>query len=201
MRQQPPETRLCMPGMLLVLAIGCPSCDRCDQGARDLTVPITSAKQEEKANGVERPPNRAAESTSVLDAARLADSHVADDLPADGVGIVIVPKGTARDLVLTFCYFHESKYAPRISRIVLAPVHRTKETWCELSSKRGAWLWREWKVGTAPDGFRARNCSRFSAGEYEILVDAFVGSGSLRIAIDSDGDVWPLPWDNLSGPP
>lgn len=128
-----------------------------------------------------------------------APSTPRTSLPPGDVSIAVIPTDTIREFVLRFCYAGEARFDPQIDRVVIAHVGATREKWCELSATGGAWLWREWKVGIAPKDFRVRNCSGFEAGEYEILVDGFVGHGSARIAIDTSGTVRRLPWDTLSG--
>ena len=121
-------------------------------------------------------------------------------LPANGIGIVIVPtvEGPKKDLALSFCYYDDSQYDPLIWQITIGNADGIR---CHIMARGDAWLWKKWNAGTVPKGFRGKGCPSLPAGEYEVLVDAVVGTGSVRMSVDSSGEVRRLPWDNLSGVP
>src|SRR5882762_7182605 len=122
--------------------------------------------------------------------------------PASGAGIIIVPsvKRPGKTLGFEFCYYDNAKYDPQITHIRVAGVGASRDV-CEIVATKRAWLWKNWVVGTVPKGFRSIECRALSPGEYEVYVDAVVGTGTIRIAIDQAADVRTMPWDNLAGLP
>ena len=122
--------------------------------------------------------------------------------PASGAGIIIVPSVTRpeKQLGFEFCYYDNAKYDPQIIHIRVAGVGASRDV-CEIVATKRAWLWKNWLVGTVPKGFRSIECRALSPGEYEVYVDAVVGTGTIRIAIDQAADVRTMPWDNLAGLP
>jgi hypothetical protein len=122
------------------------------------------------------------------------------DVPANGLGILIVPtaEATTKTLKFKFCYHGDSSYDPEIWEIVIGNAAGVR---CQISADGDAWLWKEWTMGTVPKGFRANGCESLPQGDYEVMVSAVFGSGQVRIAIDRGGDVRRLPWDKLSSTP
>jgi len=122
--------------------------------------------------------------------------------PGSVVNILIDPRfeAASRRLVLAFCFDDDPSYDPLIHRIRMARVDGKPGT-VEIAAKGDAWIWKEWTVGTVPDGFRSVERTPTPAGVYEVYVDARVGSGVRRMLVANDG-VRVLPWDDFdTGPP
>ena len=117
---------------------------------------------------------------------------------ASGANIVVVPssEGAGKLPSFRFCFEGDKNYDPQIWRVHLGPVSGQKGV-CEIVATGDAWLWGEWKVGSLPSGFRMVGCDVLAPGQYEVYVDALVGSGIMRMQLDADGVVKRLPWDEL----
>jgi hypothetical protein len=117
---------------------------------------------------------------------------------SSGANIVIVPSpGEAGRLpTLRFCFEGDKNHDPQIWRVHLGPVSGQKGG-CEILGTGDAWLWDEWKIGSVPPGFRMVGCDVLSPGQYEVYVDARLGSGVMRMEIGVDGTARRIPWDDL----
>jgi len=119
--------------------------------------------------------------------------------PGSAAVIVIAPRTTTsgRQPMLAFCFEDNDLYDPQINRIRVARVSGGPKVAYEIAAADGAFLWKEWLVGTVPAGFRLVEGGALSAGVYEVYVDAFVGEGILRMSIDADGKLRSQPWDSF----
>jgi hypothetical protein len=136
------------------------------------------------------------------DAALVDAQRSKEPSPGSAVNIVIDPRfdGASRRIVLTFCFEDDASYDPLIHRIRMARVDGKPGT-IEIAAKGDSWLWKEWTVGTVPDGFRWVERTPTPPGVYEVYVDARVGDGVRRMSVANDG-VRVLPWDQFdTGPP
>jgi hypothetical protein len=122
--------------------------------------------------------------------------------PSSGAFILATPRveGPLKSLVLAFCFDGDRQYDPQIDRVRVARVHGPKAS-CEMRAMGDAWLWNEWTVGSVPPGFELLGCDPLTPGEYEVYVDGFIGDGVLRMEIELDGSVRPLPWDSVGTVP
>jgi len=120
---------------------------------------------------------------------------VEDRTPGEPLNIIVDPSRLGSSgLLLRLCYGSTSQYDPEVIHVRVAQV-RGGSNVCEIRSIKDAWLWKEWDVGTLPAGFRFVQCDKLSPGEYEIYVDGIVGTGEIRVKIDSGGGVERVPWD------
>jgi hypothetical protein len=125
-----------------------------------------------------------------------------EESPGSSVNILIDPRveGPEQHLVLTFCFEDEPSLDPQIHHIRLARVDE-KSGAIEITAKGDSWLWKEWVVGSVPNGFKSVEKAATPPGVYEAYVDAFVGDGVRRISIGDNHVVHVLPWDQFDTKP